>query len=103
VQHLADVARLAYQLDWFSSPTLARDDAPECRARPLLKFETTDPAVSGEMTITYTLTHVDGGSEVQCVHDHIPRGLSLADNEAGSRMALARLAALVEADWNTRA
>jgi hypothetical protein len=55
------------------------------------------------MTITYTLTDVDGGSEVQYVHDHIPRGVSLADNEAGSRMALARLAALVEANWNTRA
>jgi hypothetical protein len=30
-------------------------------------------------------------------HDGIPRGVSPADNELGSRMALAKLATLVEA------
>jgi hypothetical protein len=30
-------------------------------------------------------------------HDGIPRGLSPADNELGSRVALAKLATLVEA------
>jgi hypothetical protein len=36
------------------------------------------------------------------VHDGLPRGVSTADNEIGWRMSLAKLAALVEAGWDTR-
>jgi hypothetical protein len=46
------------------------------------------------------LTDADGGTEVVGVHERLPRAMSVADNEAGWRMALARLAALVEADQN---
>ena len=60
-------------------------------------FETADPALQGEMTITYTLADADGGTELLAVHDKLPPGLSPADNETGWRMALAKLAALVEA------
>jgi hypothetical protein len=63
----------------------------------LIEFETTDPALRGEMTITYTLADADGGTDVLAVHDGLPRGLSPADNEVGWRMSLAKLAALVEA------
>jgi uncharacterized protein YndB with AHSA1/START domain len=62
-----------------------------------VEFETTDPKLQGEMTITYTLTDEGGGTAIEYVHDHLPPGLSSVDNEAGSRMALAKLAALVEA------
>src|SRR6266851_4357897 len=62
------------------------------------EFETTDPALRGEMTITITLADVDGGTQVVGVHDGLPSGVSVADNEAGWRMALGRLAALVEAE-----
>jgi uncharacterized protein YndB with AHSA1/START domain len=62
------------------------------------EFETEDPALQGEMKITITLRDVDGGTEVVGVHDGLPRGVSVADNEAGWRMALDRLAALVEAE-----
>ena len=62
-----------------------------------IEFETTDPALQGEMTITTTLTAVDGGTEIQGVHEGLPAGISPADNEAGWYQALARLAALVEA------
>jgi Activator of Hsp90 ATPase homolog 1-like protein len=61
------------------------------------EFETTDPALRGEMTITITLADVDGGTELLATHDGLPPGLSPADNESGWRMALAKLAALVEA------
>jgi uncharacterized protein YndB with AHSA1/START domain len=61
------------------------------------EFETTDPALRGEMRATITLADTDGGTEVMAVHEGLPRGLSAADNEAGWRMALAKLAALVEA------
>ncbi len=49
------------------------------------------------MTITYALADADGGTDVLAVHDRLPPGLSTADNEAGWRMSLAKLAALVEA------
>ena len=63
----------------------------------VVEFETTDPALRGEMTITITVADADGGTDLLAVHDGLPRGLSAADNEAGWRMSLAKLAALVEA------
>ena len=62
----------------------------------VVEFETTDPALQGEMTITITLADVDGSTEVIATHDRLPPGLSIADNETGWRMSLAKLAALVE-------
>ena len=63
----------------------------------VVEFETTDPALRGEMTITIALADADGGTDVLAVHDGLPRGLSTADNEAGWRSSLAKLAALAEA------
>ena len=62
-----------------------------------VEFETADPALRGEMTITITLTDADGGTDVLAVHDGLPPGLSGTDNETGWRLSLAKLAALVEA------
>jgi uncharacterized protein YndB with AHSA1/START domain len=39
-----------------------------------------------------------GGTEIHAVHDRLPPGLSPADNEAGWRSSLGKLAALVEAE-----
>jgi uncharacterized protein YndB with AHSA1/START domain len=62
------------------------------------EFETTDPGLRGEMTITITLTDVEGGgTNILAVHEGLPPGLASADNEEGWRMALAKLAKLVEA------
>ena len=61
------------------------------------EFETEDPALRGEMTITITLADADGGTNLLTVHDGLPPGVSSADNETGWRMALAKLAAFVEA------
>ena len=60
------------------------------------EFETDDPALRGEMTITISLSDASGGTELVAVHDGLPEGLSPEANEAGWREALARLAALVE-------
>ena len=65
-----------------------------------MEFETDDAAMRGEMTVTFTLTDADGGTEVLAVHDNLPSGLSPADNETGWRMALDKLAAFVEAGVN---
>jgi len=61
------------------------------------EFETTDPALRGEMTVTITLADADAGTEPHAVHEGLPSGLSPRDNETGWRMALAKLAALTEA------
>ena len=60
------------------------------------EFETENPALRGKMTITFTLADTDGGTNLMAVHDGLRRGVSPADNETGWRMALAKLAALVE-------
>lgn len=71
---------------------------PDERVVEVDEFETEDPALSGPMTITLTLTDAEGGGTyLQAVHAGLPPGLSPADNETGWRMALAKLAALVEA------
>lgn len=66
----------------------------------VMEFETDDPALGGEMTVTFTLTEADGGTDVFGVHANVPPGVSPADNETGWRMALDKLAALVEAGEN---
>jgi uncharacterized protein YndB with AHSA1/START domain len=70
---------------------------PNERVIEVVEFETTDPGLRGEMTITITLTDADGGTDVHALHEGLPPGLSIADNEAGWRSSLAKLAALVEA------
>jgi uncharacterized protein YndB with AHSA1/START domain len=71
---------------------------PDERVVEVVEFETADPALQGEMALTISLADVDGGTEIVAVHDRLPPGLSPADNEAGWRSSLAKLAALVEAE-----
>jgi uncharacterized protein YndB with AHSA1/START domain len=75
---------------------------PDQQVVEVVEFETTDPALRGEMTITTSLADADGGTEVLAVHDGLPPGVPIADNEAGWREALAKLAALVEAGWTPK-
>jgi uncharacterized protein YndB with AHSA1/START domain len=63
----------------------------------VVEFETADPTLRGEMTITISLADADGGTDVLAVHEGLPTGVSPADNETGWQEALAKLAALVEA------
>ena len=65
-----------------------------------MEFETADAALRGEMTVTFTLTDANGGTDVLAIHDILPPGLSPGDNETGWRMALDKLAAFVEAGQN---
>lgn len=61
-----------------------------------MEFETSDPALQGQMTVTFTLVDAAGGTEVFAVHDDLPPGVPPADNEIGWGMALEKLAAYVE-------
>jgi len=69
---------------------------PDEKVVEVLEFDTDNPALQGAMTITTILSDVGDGTEVVIMHDGLPSGVALADNETGTRMALRKLAALVE-------
>jgi uncharacterized protein YndB with AHSA1/START domain len=97
---------LTYDVPNGSGKTTARTDTyhghfvtlvPDEEVVEVLEFETADPDLRGEMTMTTTLADADGGTDLLVVHEGIPDGVPVTDNETGTRMALANLAALVEA------
>jgi uncharacterized protein YndB with AHSA1/START domain len=62
------------------------------------EFETENPALRGEMVSSISLADTDdGGTEVVGLHENLPTGVVLADNEVGWRMTLQKLARLAEA------
>jgi uncharacterized protein YndB with AHSA1/START domain len=63
-----------------------------------VEFESDDPSMQGEMTITYRLTDDGGGTHLVGLHEDLPSGVSPADNEDGWAMSVGKLAALVEDD-----
>ncbi|HEU5102214.1 MAG TPA: SRPBCC family protein [Roseiflexaceae bacterium] len=69
---------------------------PNERVVEVMEFETADESMRGEMTVTFTLSDANGGTDILAVHDNLPPGVAPADNETGWRMALDKLAALVE-------
>ena len=71
---------------------------PDGQVVEVLEFEDPTGEFGGTMTMTTTLADVDGGTEVSVVHDGIPDSVPAADNEMGTRMALANLAAFVQTD-----
>jgi len=97
---------LTYELPTEAGKTTAQTDTyagrfvelvPNERVVEVDEFETTDPRLRGEMKVTITLAEADGGTEVTGLHEGLPPGVSIADNETGWESALARLATLVEA------
>lgn len=70
---------------------------PDTEVVEVGEFETDDPEMQGEMTMTFRLADAaGGGTEIVGVHEHLPPGLSPEDNEIGWRMSLDKLARLVE-------
>lgn len=67
----------------------------------VMEFETAGAAMRGEMMVTFMLSDADGGTDVLAIHNNLPPGVSPADNETGWRMALDKLATLVETGQNT--
>ena len=59
------------------------------------EFESDEPDFAGEMRITWNLADADGGTEVTVLCEDIPKGISLEDNEIGSRSSLRKLAEFV--------
>ena len=69
---------------------------PDTEVVQAVEFESDDPAMAGEMTITYLLSEAAGGTDVVGLHENLPPGVTPADNELGWQMSLAKLAKLVE-------
>jgi uncharacterized protein YndB with AHSA1/START domain len=70
---------------------------PDERIVEVDEFETDDPALQGEMTITVTFADAPGGgTDLAAVHDGLPPGVAPADNELGWQLSLDKLAALLE-------
>jgi uncharacterized protein YndB with AHSA1/START domain len=69
---------------------------PDTEVVQVVEFETDDPRMQGEMTISYSLGDADGGTVLVGRHENLPPGVSAADNELGWSMSVGKLAALVE-------
>lgn len=61
-----------------------------------IDFASNDPAFASTMTMTWTLTEVEGGTEVSVKADDVPPGISASDHEAGIASSLANLAAYAQ-------
>ena len=57
---------------------------PDAEVVQTVEFESDDPSMQGEMTITYALSGApDGGTDLVATHEGLPAGVSEADNELG--------------------
>jgi uncharacterized protein YndB with AHSA1/START domain len=71
---------------------------PDTEVVQAVEFESDDPAMQGEMTITYALADADNGTDLVGLHENLPPGVPPADNELGWTMSMDKLAKLVESD-----
>jgi uncharacterized protein YndB with AHSA1/START domain len=71
---------------------------PDTKVVQVVEFETDDPSVGGEMTISYTLADAEEGTQVTGRHENLPPGVDPADNELGWNMSLRKLAGLLEGE-----
>lgn len=99
---------LTYQAPTSTGKTTAQTDTyygrfeklvPDTEVVEIDEFETANPTLQGAMKTTFRLTDAaGGGTDLIATHEGLPPGVSRADNETGWAMALAKLAALVEAE-----
>lgn len=69
---------------------------PGRRIVEAIRFDSADPAFSGEMLMAVTLEEEAGGTRVTIEFENIPPGIRPEDNEAGTESSLKKLARLVE-------
>ena len=70
---------------------------PDTEVVQVVEFETSDPALQGEMRITYSLADAtDGGTDLVGLHEDLPAGVEPGANELGWSMSIDKLARLVE-------
>ena len=72
------------------------DVVPNVRVVQAVDFVAADPAFAGTMTMTWSVTEVDGATRVDITADDVPDGISAEDHAAGLESSLANLAAYLE-------
>ncbi len=66
---------------------------PDDRVVQSIEFHSADVTFGGAMTMTWTVTRVDGGTLVDLRADDVPLGISAADHAEGMNSSLDNLAA----------
>lgn len=69
---------------------------PDQRVVQAGDFTSDDPSFGGTMTMTWTVTRVDGGTRVDLRADNVPPGISAKDHQDGMNSSLANLAAYLD-------
>ena len=96
---------LTYQAPTTAGKTSAQTDTYHGTFRELVRdervvqtieFESSDPGMQGEMTVTMRLADAPGGTELVVEHANLPPALPPADNDLGWSLSLDKLAKLVE-------
>ena len=72
------------------------DIVPGERVVQAVEFVSDDPELAGTMTMTWTVTAVDGGTRVEFRADDVPPGISAEDHAEGMASSLENLAAHLE-------
>ena len=65
---------------------------PDRRIIMSVAFESDDPAIAGEMIMTWTFAPAPGGTEVAITAEHVPAGITAEDHAAGLASSLDNLA-----------
>lgn len=66
---------------------------PDDRVVQTVEFDSAETTFGGAMTMTWTVTRVDGGTRVELRADNVPLGISAADHADGMNSSLNNLAA----------
>jgi uncharacterized protein YndB with AHSA1/START domain len=69
---------------------------PGRRITQSVLFDSGEPALAGEMTITWAFQPAPGGTQVTVTAANVPPGISKADHDAGLRSSLDNLAHFFE-------
>lgn len=69
---------------------------PNKRIEQAVTFASDDPALAGEMRITWTLEAAQGGTLVTVRCEDVPAGVRQEDHEVGLQSTLSNLAAFAE-------
>ncbi len=72
------------------------DLVPGARVVQAVDFVSDDPAYTGTMTMTWEVTAVDTGTQVEITADDVPEGISAEDHAEGLTSSLENLAAYLE-------
>jgi uncharacterized protein YndB with AHSA1/START domain len=71
---------------------------PDDRVVQAVDFTSEDPAYAGTMTMTWSVTKVDGGTRVDMRADDVPSGISAEDHATGMNSSLDNLAAYISGE-----